>query len=54
MMRRMMGTGDDTSRMPAFEGILMEEEVMDLLAYIKTWWTEEQRLHQSRITAQVC
>jgi mono/diheme cytochrome c family protein len=30
-------------RMPPFKDKLSEEEVNAILAYIKTWWTEEQR-----------
>ena len=50
MMRQMMGTVKDTPRMPAFRGALAEEDVANILAYIKTWWTPEQREWQRRIT----
>ena len=50
MMRQMMGATKDTPRMPAFNGQLTEEEVLDILAYIKTWWTEEQRDWQARVS----
>jgi mono/diheme cytochrome c family protein len=49
MMRRMMGS-EDTPRMPAFKDTLTEEEVGAILAYIKTWWTEEQREWQAQVT----
>lgn len=54
MMRRMMGVPEDTPRMPAFKGKLSEEDVEAILAYIKTWWTEEQRQAQARITEGQC
>jgi len=40
--------------MPAFAGELSEADVRDILAHIKTWWTEEQRESQARVTAGVC
>jgi mono/diheme cytochrome c family protein len=55
MMRQMMGAPEDTPRMPAFQGQLTEEEVLAILAYIKTWWTEEQRAWQAQVsTRAVC
>lgn len=54
MMREMMGVPPDTPRMPAFKDNLTEGEVRAVLAYIKTWWTEEQRRHQAKITRQTC
>lgn len=54
MMREMMGASKDTPRMPAFAGTLSEEDVDAILAYIKTWWTEEQRAHQARVTQAMC
>ena len=53
MMREMMG-GKDAPRMPAFRGRLSAEEVEAVLAYIKTWWTPEQREHQARATRSFC
>jgi hypothetical protein len=50
MMRRMMGASPDTPRMPAFKGALTEADVAAILAYIKTWWTEEQRQWQARVS----
>lgn len=38
--------------MPAFEGALTDEQINAILAYIKTWWTDEQRAHQAEITRQ--
>jgi mono/diheme cytochrome c family protein len=40
--------------MPTFKEQLTEEDVAAILAYIKTWWTEEQRQFQARITRDVC
>ena len=54
MMRQMMGAPEGVPRMPAFKGTLMEEEVVVILGYIKTWWTDEQRRHQERVTRQLC
>ena len=53
MMRDMMGASQDTPRMPAFRGQLTEEEVLAILAYIKTWWTEEQRAWQAQVSTRV-
>lgn len=36
--------------MPAFEDRLSSEEVVAVLAFIKTWWTEEQLLSQADLT----
>ena len=40
--------------MPAFEGRLSEDDIAAILAYIKTWWTDEQRAYQSDITQAQC
>jgi mono/diheme cytochrome c family protein len=48
MMRGMMG--DPGVRMPAFRDVLTEEDVRAILAYIKTWWTEEQRRTQADLS----
>jgi mono/diheme cytochrome c family protein len=40
--------------MPAFAGQLSEQEVEAILAYIKTWWTDEQRAAQARVTEANC
>jgi mono/diheme cytochrome c family protein len=53
MMRRMMGK-PDTPSMPAFRDRLTEEEVRAILAYIRTWWTEDQRQTQAMITRERC
>jgi mono/diheme cytochrome c family protein len=37
--------------MPAFSGTLSDQDVTDVLAFIKTWWGPEQRKAQERATA---
>jgi mono/diheme cytochrome c family protein len=54
MMRGMMDVPENTPRMPAWKGTLTEEEVAVILAYIKTWWTEEQRELQASATQRNC
>jgi mono/diheme cytochrome c family protein len=54
MMRGMMDVPDSVPRMPAWKGTLTEEEVTAILAYIKTWWTEEQREFQASVTQRNC
>ena len=39
------------SEMPAFDGILNDEEIKAVLAYIKSTWPERQRNFQAEITA---
>ncbi|GBD10570.1 hypothetical protein HRbin23_00214 [bacterium HR23] len=36
--------------MPAFRGILSEEDVEAILAYIKTWWGEQERAYQAEVS----
>lgn len=50
MMRQMMPNPQDAPRMPTFRGQLTEDEVMAILAYLKTWWTEEQRVWQAQVS----
>ncbi len=54
MMRQMMNVGKDVPRMPAFKGALAEEDVQAILAYIKTWWVDDQREFQARVTQEAC
>jgi mono/diheme cytochrome c family protein len=54
MMGEMMGIPEDVPRMPTWKGTLTEEEVAAILAYIKTWWTDEQRQIQAEITQAQC
>ena len=42
MMREMMGP-PDTPRMPAWKGTLSDDDIRAVIAYIKTFWTPEQR-----------
>lgn len=39
------------SDMPAFDGILADDEIKAVLAYIKSTWPERQRSFQAEITA---
>lgn len=39
--------------MPAFKTTLTDAEIMGVYAYIKTWWTPEQRAYQERVTANL-
>lgn len=40
--------------MPAFSDRLSEDDVRAILAHIKTWWTDEQREAQARVTEDLC
>ena len=40
--------------MPAFSDELDEADVDAILAYLKTWWEDDQREQQERVTEQVC
>jgi mono/diheme cytochrome c family protein len=42
----------EEQKMPSFQGTLTEEEVEAILAYIKTWWTNEQLVSQREVTKQ--
>ena len=42
---------DYESDMPAFEGILGDEQIEAVLAYIKSTWPERQRTFQAEVTA---
>ncbi len=41
-------------QMPAFRDRLTDDEIGDVLAYIKTFWTDDQRAAQAATTARVC
>lgn len=45
-----VGTPDRFYPMPAFASQLSEDEIVAVIAYIKTFWTEEQRLVQAERT----
>ena len=47
------GTPDMFYPMPAFSEQLTDEEIEAVIAYIKTMWTEEQRLIQAERTLQI-
>lgn len=36
--------------MPPFEGVVTDEEIDQLIAYISLWWTDEQRQWQAQVT----
>lgn len=38
--------------MPPFGEVLTDEQIMGIYAYIKLWWTDEQREHQADVTAR--
>jgi mono/diheme cytochrome c family protein len=42
----------EDQKMQAFKDRLTEGDVKAILAYIKTWWTEEQRAWQGKVTEQ--
>ena len=44
----------DAPKMPAFRDRLSDGEVTAILAYLKTWWTNEQRSWQATVTQQSC
>lgn len=45
-------TGDQV--MPAYRDELTEADVEAILAFLKTWWTDEQRSSQAETTATDC
>lgn len=44
----------DAPRMQAFRDTLTADDVTAILAYIKTWWTDKQRVYQADVTRQGC
>jgi len=54
MMRQMMSVPDSVARMPAWKDKLSNDDIDAILAFIKTWWTEDQRRAQAQITQQQC
>ena len=42
----------EEQKMPAFKDKLTEADVKAILAYIKGWWTEEQREWQRKVTEE--
>ncbi len=55
-MRSAAAWGGDpaSSAMPAFDGKLSEQEVLAVIDYVKTWWTDDQRAYQSEVTQANC
>jgi mono/diheme cytochrome c family protein len=41
-------------QMPAFRNQLDEEDVMAILAHIRTWWDPDQQEFQAEVTERVC
>jgi len=52
-MRDMMAP-PGAPQMQAFKDRLSDDEIRDVLAFIKTMWTPEQRRVQSEITSESC
>jgi mono/diheme cytochrome c family protein len=53
-MPRRPGLPEDAPTMPAFGDELSEEDIRAMLAFIKTWWTEDQLEFQQQVTEQAC
>lgn len=51
---RRPGLPDDAPTMPPFAEELNDQDIHAILAYIKTWWTQEQRGFQQQVTEQTC
>ena len=43
IMRKQMGLQDGAPRMPAWRSAISDEDVDAVVAYMKTFWTPEQR-----------
>lgn len=43
----------DQFAMPGFAATLSDEDIAALLAFIKLWWTDEQRAYQAQVTANM-
>ena len=54
IMRQMMGATEKTPKMPTWKGILSDDDVSAVLAYIKSMWTQEQREFQAKVTQTQC
>ncbi len=46
-----MGVDTVKSGMPPFEDVLSDDEIEDVLTYIKSTWSEETRAYQEEVTA---
>jgi len=52
-MRQMMAP-PNAPTMPAFKDLLTDEDIDAILAFIKTWWTDQQRNFQAQVTRANC
>lgn len=52
-MRQMMAPPNALT-MPAFKDVLTDEDIDAILAFIKTWWTDQQRSFQAQVTRANC
>ena len=43
---------DERGQMPAFGEVLIMEEIRQILEFVKTWWSEDQRSYQATVTAE--
>ena len=48
----LLGIADFESAMPGFDHLLTDDEIRDILAFIKSTWSEDIRRHQERLTRQ--
>lgn len=48
------GLPDDAPTMPPFPDELSDQDIHAILAYIKTWWTQEQLEFQQQVIEQTC
>ena len=48
----MLGISDFESGMPGLGHVLTDDEILDVLAFIKSTWPEEVRRHQEQLTRQ--
>ena len=51
-IRESLGLPPSDIEMPPFMERLTQKEVLAILSYIKTWWTEEQRDSQAAVSRQ--
>ena len=51
-VRESLGLPPSALEMPPFRGRLTQEEVLVIMSFIKTWWTEEQKDFQAAISRQ--
>jgi len=52
-MRQMMAP-PNAPTMLAFKDVLTDEDIDAILAFIKTWWTDQQRSFQAQVTRANC